>query len=115
MGSGFQENKDRSTAGSLLEGVRRLTRNAAEVAQSATASREHIASLRGQIEEIRNLAAGAQSSSLRQTRGENANKAALGAEADSSARDPHDPQGGAVILTVLLVVFIGIISRASRR
>lgn len=119
MGNGFQQDKGVPTSSSLLESARRLTSNAAELAQCAKTSREHIASIRSQIEQIRNTAASAQRGCL-QAHGDNRHGAAIGFEADSS--DPalhdsqgHDPQGKAVILTALLVVFIGIISRASRR
>ncbi|WP_295685005.1 hypothetical protein [uncultured Nevskia sp.] len=114
MGNGFQQNKGQAAAGSLLEDARRLTSNAGELVQCAKSAREHIASIRRQIEQIRNTAAMAQYGSL-QARGENADQAALGSEADLPVPHPHDPQGRAVVMTALLVVLIGIIRRASRR
>lgn len=114
MGNGFQQGGDRSNAGSLLESARLLTSNAAELVQCAKTSRAHIASIRGQIEQIRVGAARAQRGDLPAPE-EDRTDADLEPQADSSLREPHDPQGRAMIMAALLVVLVGIISRASRR
>lgn len=119
MGNGFQQGRDRSNAGSLLESARLLTSNATELMQCARISRAHIAAIRSQIEQIRISAALAQRGDLQAPEAERSD-AALQPQTDSSLREPHDPhgndpQGRAVIMTALLVVLIGIISRASRR
>ncbi|WP_022976000.1 hypothetical protein [Nevskia ramosa] len=117
MGNGFQQGRNRSNAGSLLESARLLTSNAAELVECVKTYRAHIAGIRIEIEQIRDGAARARRGDwgALPARGEEHADAVSEPRADPSSRDPHDPKGRAVIVTALLVVFIGIIGRASRR